>query len=729
MQNRYSQSWVAMKSRRVRIGIDVGGTFTKAVLIDDETNEIIGKSTTLTTHYAPEGVAKGVIQVFSDALTKYKVKPENVIFLAHSTTQATNALLEGDVVPVGIIGMGKGRAEGFLVKRETKLGKFEIAPGRVLKTYSKFIDSSQVNSDTTKQVIQDLVSQGAKAIVATEAFGVDKPQNENLVMKSATDVGIPATAAHEISKLYGLTIRTRTGVINASILPKMMETANMTEDSMRKTGIKAPLMIMRGDGGVMEVDEMRKRPIITMLSGPSASVAGALMYLKVSDGIFFEVGGTSTNIGVIKNGKPMVKYVEVGKHQTFVHSLDVRVRGIAGGSMVRLEGKKIVDVGPRSAHIAGLAYAAFVNPKQIKNPEIVLIQPRQGDPHDYVAVKVANGDTYAITNTCAANVLGLTKPGDYAHGNPEAARKAIDALAHRLGLTIEETARRILETSSAKVTRVVDQLIEDYKLIKEDITLVGGGGGAAALIPFAAKKLGMEYKISENAEVISSIGVALAMVREMVERTVPNPTPDIILAIKSEAKLAAIASGAAPATVQVFIEIDPQKNRVRAVAIGSTELRAKDLRRKVTLEEAKSIAAKALHLPSEIIVSISGDIGMFILSAEVGKKRFGLFTSTRKAVVVVDKLGFIKLKRSRGAVLKKSSVRDSKADLKDIWHKATRWEAETPLPPDVFVIVSGILADFSGVVSLDQAEILIDSELQGLPPEKEIVIIGLRSSE
>lgn len=715
-----------MKGRRIRIGIDVGGTFTKAVLVDDETHQIIGKSATLTTHYAPEGVARGVIQVFKEALAEFRVKPEAVIFLAHSTTQATNSLLEGDVVPVGIIGMGGGPVEGFLVKRETNLGDFEIAPGRILKTYSEFLDSSTVDNSKAWRLIQNLVSQGAKVIVASEAFGVDKPENEAQVVKSATDHGIPATAANEISKLYGLTIRTRTAVINASILPKMMETANMTEDSMRKTGIKAPLMIMRGDGGVMEVDEMRKRPIITMLSGPSASVAGALMYLKVSDGIFFEVGGTSTNIGVIKNGKPMVKYVELGRHRTFLHSLDVRVRGIAGGSMVRLKGKEILDVGPRSAHIAGLPYAAFAKTKQIEKPEVELIQPRPGDPDDYVAIRVANGDTYAITNTCAANALGITKPGDYAHGNPESARKAIEALARRLGLTIEETARRILEISCEKVIRVVNQLIEDYKLVREDVTLVGGGGGAAALIPFAAEKLEMDYKISENAEVISSIGVALAMVREMVERTIPNPTPENILAIKTEAKLAAVASGAASDTIQVFVEVEPQKNRVRAVAIGSTELRTKDLGRKVTYEEAKSIAAKALHISPEIMGSISADVGMFVFSAEVKEKTFGLFTTTKRPVAVVDQLGFVRLRKSTGAVIKKSFVENCMADLKEVWDKATRWEADIPLPPDIFAVYGGILSDFSGVTSADQAEVLLRSEIQGIPLEKEIVIIGLR---
>lgn len=213
--------------------------------------------------------------------------------------------------------------------------------------------------------------------------------------------------ASDITKLYGLTRRTRTAAINASILPKMMATANATESSVREAGVQVPLMIMRGDGGVMEINEMRKRPILTALSGPAASVMGSLMYLRASNAIYFEVGGTTTNIGVIKNGRPGVDYAQIGGHDTYISSLDVRILGCAGGSMVRINDKEVVDVGPRSAHIAGCEYACFTPEEEIVDPQIEMVRPKPSDPADYVTIRLKNGKRICFTNTCAANVLGL----------------------------------------------------------------------------------------------------------------------------------------------------------------------------------------------------------------------------------------------------------------------------------------------------------------------------------
>ena len=97
-----------MSSRKVRIGIDVGGTFTDAVVVDNETYEVIAKEKCQTTHHAKQGVAEGIVRNIENVLKKNNISPEDVIFIAHGTTQATNALLEGDVAKVGIVGMGKG---------------------------------------------------------------------------------------------------------------------------------------------------------------------------------------------------------------------------------------------------------------------------------------------------------------------------------------------------------------------------------------------------------------------------------------------------------------------------------------------------------------------------------------------------------------------------------------------------------------------------------------------
>ena len=227
-----------MAKRAIRIGIDVGGTHTKAVAIDNATNEIVGKGSVMTTHFAKEGVAKGVVDSFQKCLESSNISPDEVIFIAHSTTQATNALLEGDVADVGVVGIGKGGIEGWLAKRQTKIPDIDLGTGKFIKIHSAFMKSKDMNTESVKQVIQSLYDQGDRVIVASKAFGVDNMTEEKMVAEIAESMGLPASMASDITKLYGLTTRTRTAALNASILPKMMETANSTESSVRSTGVK-----------------------------------------------------------------------------------------------------------------------------------------------------------------------------------------------------------------------------------------------------------------------------------------------------------------------------------------------------------------------------------------------------------------------------------------------------------------------------------------------------------
>ena len=703
------------KHRAVRMGIDVGGTYTKCVAMDNETHEIIGKNEVKTTHDDENGVAAGVVQSFKNCMRENGIAPEDVVFVAHSTTQATNAFIEGDVANVGIVGVAGGGLEGFLAKRQLALKDIVLDEkvGRMIKVFNTFIKKKMLTEDLINQNIDDLLNQGAQVIVASMAFGVDSMDEEIMIHDCAEKKNVPVSMASDITKLYGLTRRTRTAAINASILPKMMATANATESSVREAGVTVPLMIMRGDGGVMEIGEMRKRPILTALSGPAASVMGSLMYLRASNAIYFEVGGTTTNIGVIKNGRPGVDYAQIGGHDTYISSLDVRILGCAGGSMVRINDREVVDVGPRSAHIAGCEYACFTPEEEIVDPQIEMVSPKPSDPADYVTIRLKNGKRICFTNTCAANVLGLIDEKYFAHGNASAARKAMQPVADKMGITVEQLATQILDKDFEKVNACINALAEKYQLDHESMKLVGCGGGAASLVPYCAEKMGLQYDIPENAEVISSIGVALSMVRDVVERVIPSPTQEDIREIKKEAADAAVSSGASPDTVEVHIEIDSQTGKVTAIATGSTEVKTTDLLKECDENEAKELATQ--------------DFGPKVSQIRLAEKtdKFYVYQGERdgkQPIRIVDKKGFIKVQCSNGKVVK-CAVQDYKEVVESIWKDVAVFKTDSILRPDFFVCVGPRVGDYSAV-DLEQIFLLMDLDLGDREPEEEIIIVG-----
>src|ERR1700744_1563948 len=446
-----------------RIGIDVGGTFTKAALIDHIEGRVVGRSSVHTTHDHPDGVAAGVIEVFERVLGDAGIEASDVALLPHSTTQATNALLEGDVARVGILGLAAAKA-AKLAEAQVRIDPVELAPGRVLQTSNQFLLSDGLDRSAVENAVSALRADGAEVLVASAAFGVDNTSTEELVRSVGDDFDLPTTCGHEVTRLYGLTTRTRTAVINASILPRLIATANLTETSMKNAAIHAPLMIMRGDGGVMSISEMRHRPAMTMLSGPAASVAGSLMHVGMSDGIYFEVGGTSTNLGVVRAGRPIVTYANVGGHDTFVNSLDVRVLGVAGGSLIRCRDNAIYEVGPRSAHIAGLRYACFAPADVFQDAEVVFFEPKPGDGNDFVAIQTRQNGRFALTTTCAANAAGLTTPEMHCYAPSDAARAAFAPLAALIGTDVASLARQVLAVAASKVIPTIQSLIKDYQL-------------------------------------------------------------------------------------------------------------------------------------------------------------------------------------------------------------------------------------------------------------------------
>ena len=714
-------------SQTIRIGIDVGGTFTHAVAIDYATSKVIAHSVTPTTHSSKNSVSEGVITVFRDILDKIGADKSEIIFVAHSTTQATNALLEGDVSKVGIIGMGKG-VESLKASSDTNIKNLELSREKILETEHSYLDtnSKDFTDENIARILKKMKSDGCQVIVASEAFGVDNTGNEDKIVTLAIESNLLGTAGHEISQLYGLKVRTRTAVINASILPKMTETANLTEDSVKKSGITAPLMIMRSDGGVMDLEQMRKRPIMTLLSGPAAGIAAALMFAKISDGIFLEVGGTSTDISAIKNGKAMIKSAAVGGHSTYLKTLDSRTVGVGGGSMSRMRDGNIVEVGPRSAHIAGLGYIAFSNPSELVDVKPVMFAPMPSDPGDYLGVENAQGKKYAVTLTDASIVLGMTKEGDYAFNNADTVRKVFDVIGKHYKKTGAQIAEEILDGAITKVRPVVIGLLAEYEIDPELVSLVGGGGGATTVVPWLSKKINMAYVITEKAEVISAIGAALAMLRDTVERTVITPTENDIISIKKDAYNRLASMGADAKTIDVQIEIDQSKNILRAIATGSFEM-DQDYHNMNKLDEANVRESAAVSFKSaspENIKLVAETGGLYIYEeVETQKKLFGLIKSQKNKYRVLDSFGIVKFQTNQGKCYVRKN-RDFMSGLNAFIESASDYSDVGITLAQFFIVYKNRIADYSTILDFKQLLGLVSIELQGLDDDEVVIMLS-----
>ncbi|HEY9712156.1 MAG TPA: hydantoinase/oxoprolinase family protein, partial [Chroococcales cyanobacterium] len=606
-----------------------------------------------------------------------------------------------------------------------RLGKIELAPQKYLHTFHRFIDTAvRPSDDQLRKAINELLAEGAKAIAVSEAFSVDAPENEMRALAIAHEMGVLATAGCEVSQLYGLKVRTRTAVINASMLPKMLESADMTESSVKAAGIKAPVMIMRSDGGVMDIEAMRKKPILTMLSGPAAGVAAAMMFLNITDGVFLEVGGTSTDISAIMNGRAQVRPGEIGGHKVYMRTLDVRTVGVAGGSLPRLSQRRIVAVGPRSAHIAGLKYSSFS--PDLKEARIKTIKPKEGDPDDYVAVQTGDGQpSFCITPTCAANLLGLVPAGDCAEGDLSPVKAAFAALTEATGAPAEQNATQILHLAAEQCIPVVKQLIKDHKLDAQLVSLVGGGGGAAALVPFIAKQMNLRHWLADYADVISAIGVALALIRETVERQVINPSNEDILKIRAEAHAAVAKMGAAQDTIDVHVEVDSRTNTVRATAFGATSMtERKAAARLLNEDEALALVAESMRVQqSSVRLSCQTDYYQVFAADTTRMELFGLIPRRQTSLRVLDKKGVIRLQLGNGSA-EIARASDAEGTIGRMADEHAQWGDAGKVIPDIMLLAGPKVVDLSGVLNLEQVQALARAELESFSRDSNIVVLA-----
>ena len=182
-----------------------------------------------------------------------------------------------------------------------------------------------------------------------------------------------------------------------------------------------------------------------------------------------EVGGTSTNVAAIRGGRPSLSYVRVASHATALRVVDVRVVGVAGGSMLRVRRGRVYGVGPRSAHIAGLPYACSRCRRRLRRRHASSSWlPGPATPTTTSRSRTADGDRVALTNTCAANLLGITEPGDYCYADGAAARAAFELVARAMKADAETIAQQMLIAASDEVCELALAVAASAKLESAD---------------------------------------------------------------------------------------------------------------------------------------------------------------------------------------------------------------------------------------------------------------------
>lgn len=330
---------------KLKIGIDTGGTYTDAVLVESS-GVVLRKAKALTT---PHDLSLGIAQAM-DGLGQLDARQIKLVAL--STTLATNAIVEGHGGRVALILIGYDEEivqQAGLTKRLPVDAMYFVAGGHDIKG----VPTCPLDVEAVRQAIvqsRDRVD----AFAVSGYFGVMNPEHELRAREIINQLtGALVVCGHELSRMLDSLKRVTTAVLNARLLPVVQRLLDSVSQTLAQREIHAPLMVVRGDGSLMSERLARQRPVETILSGPAASAIGAqfLSGPDAANAIVVDMGGTTTDIAVLDDGQLWTNPAgaTVSGWQTSVQAADLRTIGIGGDSHIQLERGSFLRVGPRRA--------------------------------------------------------------------------------------------------------------------------------------------------------------------------------------------------------------------------------------------------------------------------------------------------------------------------------------------------------------------------------------------
>ncbi len=461
----------------VRIAVDIGGTFTDATLIDEETGNVaIAK--VLTT---PSDPSEGFMRAVERALSEGKVEAGQVGFVVHATTVATNAIIEGKIARSGFI-----TTEGFRdlleIARQVRPTLYDtlfekpkplVPRDRAIGVRERLGPAGEVliplDEDSVREAAALMRREEVESVAVCLLHSYVNPEHEQRVGAILAEElpGVPISLSAEVAPEFREYLRASTTVINAVIRPVVERYLEGIESRLAAAGIDAKLLVMQSSGGVFSAAAAAHRPVFMVESGPAAGVI-ASAYLGETLGepaiLSFDMGGTTAKVGLIQGGQPSVtKDYNVGGHAgagvgglslsgypVRTPVVDLVEIGAGGGSIAWIDSGGLLRVGPRSAG-AGPGPVCY----------------RRGGVEPTV--------------TDANVVLGRLNPAYFLGGemglDVEGAKAAIEErLAKPLGISVTEAANGIVEIANAAMVNALHLISVQRGYDPRDFVLVGFGG-------------------------------------------------------------------------------------------------------------------------------------------------------------------------------------------------------------------------------------------------------------
>ncbi len=351
------------------LGIDTGGTYTDAVLVNSRTGDVLSKAKALTTKH---DLSIAIKQAIGSALqnNQQPAPPESIGLVALSTTLATNAIAEGHGAPVCLLLIGYDPELICQYKFQHELATndiFYINGGHDIQGD----EITPLDEQAAREAIMTRREQ-VGAFAVSGYFGALNPSHELRVKQMIEDIcDLPATCGHELSTRFNSIRRATTVALNARLIPIIYDLIASVRAVLEQLSISAPLMIVKGDGSLVRAEWAVERPVETVLSGPAASAIGAFQLAGKQDVWAVDVGGTTTDIVELRQGKPKLnpEGANIGGWRTMVEAVDVNTMGLGGDSHIHGNDENHIIIGPK--RVVPLCKLA------VEYPQILTVLQRQ----------------------------------------------------------------------------------------------------------------------------------------------------------------------------------------------------------------------------------------------------------------------------------------------------------------------------------------------------------------